>query len=103
MATYVLVHGAWHTGELFEDVAAPIRAAGHEVHCPTLAGNRPGDARTLGLDAAIASLVTYLEDDDLNDIVLLGHSYGGMVITGAADRAPEPHPAAGLLECLRAQ
>jgi pimeloyl-ACP methyl ester carboxylesterase len=88
MATYVLVHGAWHTGELFEDVAAPIRAAGHEVHCPTLAGNRPGDARTLGLDAAIASLVTYLEDNDLNDIVLLGHSYGGMVITGAADRAP---------------
>jgi pimeloyl-ACP methyl ester carboxylesterase len=88
MATYVLVHGAWHTGELFEDVAAPIRAAGHEVHCPTLAGNRPGDARTLGLDAAIASLVTYLEDNDLTDIVLLGHSYGGMVITGAADRAP---------------
>ncbi|GAB5463057.1 alpha/beta hydrolase [Hoeflea alexandrii] len=88
MATYVLVHGAWHTGELFEAVAAPIRAAGHVVHCPTLAGNRPGDARTMGLDAAIASLVTYLEDNDLNDIVLLGHSYGGMVITGAADRAP---------------
>lgn len=88
MATYVLVHGAWHTGELFEAVAAPIRAAGHEVHCPTLAGNRAGDARTLGLDAAIASLVGFLEDEDLNDIVLLGHSYGGMVITGAADRVP---------------
>lgn len=88
MATYVLVHGAWHTGELFEAVAAPIRAAGHVVHCPTLAGNRPGDARTLGLDAAISSLVIYLEDNDLTDIVLLGHSYGGMVITGAADRVP---------------
>ena len=88
MATYVLVHGAWHTGDLFEAVAAPIRAAGHTVHCPTLAGNRPGDARTLGLDAAIQSLVDFIEDNDLTDIVLLGHSYGGMVITGAADRTP---------------
>jgi hypothetical protein len=43
MANYVLVHGAWHTGELFEPLAAPIRAAGHEVHTPTLAGNHPGD------------------------------------------------------------
>jgi pimeloyl-ACP methyl ester carboxylesterase len=88
MATYVLVHGAWHTGDLFEAVATPIRAAGHEVHCPTLAGNRPGDARTLGLDAAIDSLVGFLEEKGLKDIVLVGHSYGGMVITGAADRAP---------------
>ncbi|MEM5495392.1 alpha/beta hydrolase [Hoeflea sp. AS16] len=86
MATYVLVHGAWHTGELFEDVAAPIRAEGHTVHCPTLAGNRPSDPRSTGLEAAIASLVSYLEDNDLTDIILLGHSYGGMVITGAADR-----------------
>lgn len=89
MATYVLVHGAWHTGELFEDVAAPIRAEGHTVHCPTLAGNRPGDPRSAGLEAAIASLVSYLEQNDLSDIILLGHSYGGMVITGAADRVPE--------------
>ena len=89
MATYVLVHGAWHTGELFEDLAAPIRAEGHTVHCPTLAGNRPGDPRSMGLEAAIASLVSYLEDNDLGDIILLGHSYGGMVITGTADRVPD--------------
>ncbi len=49
MTTYVLVHGAWHTGDLFEEVAAPIRAAGHTVHLPTIAGNRPGDAKTTGL------------------------------------------------------
>ena len=36
MSTYVLVHGAWHSGDLLEATAAPIRAAGHEVHCPTL-------------------------------------------------------------------
>lgn len=89
MATYVLVHGAWHTGELFEPVAGPIRAAGHQVHCPTLAGNNPGDPRTVGLEQAIASLVDYLAAQDLRDVILLGHSYGGMVITGAADRAAE--------------
>lgn len=86
MGTYVLVHGAWHTGELLEDVAAPIRAAGHEVHCPTIAGNRPGDSRKSGLPEAIASIADYLVEKDLTDVILLGHSYGGMVITGVADR-----------------
>ncbi len=88
MSTFVLVHGAWHTGELFEPVAQPIRDAGHVVHCPTIAGNNPGDARTTGLDAAISSIVDYIEAENLNDIILLGHSYGGMVITGVADRIP---------------
>jgi len=88
MSTYVLVHGAWHTGELMEDVATAIRAAGHTVHCPTVAGNRPEDPRTLGLEAAIASVVDYLEAENLDDVILMGHSYGGMVITGTADRVP---------------
>jgi pimeloyl-ACP methyl ester carboxylesterase len=87
MSTYVLVHGAWHSGDLLEATAAPIRAAGHEVHCPTLAGNRPGDAKTVGLADAIGSIVDYLEENDLNDVLLMGHSYGGMVITGVADKA----------------
>lgn len=86
MATYVLVHGAWHTGELLEDTAAPIRAAGHTVHLPTLAGNRPGDAKSTGLEEAIQSLVDYFTENDINDAVVVGHSYGGMVITGLADR-----------------
>ena len=85
MATYVLVHGAWHTGDLLEDVARPIRAKGHQVHCPTLAGNRPGDVEEVGLDDAIGSLLGYFDQHRLTDVVLLGHSYGGMVITGAAD------------------
>ena len=89
MSTFVLVHGAWHTGELFEAVAAPIRARGHTVHCPTVAGNNPGDSRRTGLDQAIGSIVAYLEENDLADVILLGHSYGGMVITGVADRAPD--------------
>lgn len=89
MAVYVLVHGAWHTGDLLEPVAAPIRAAGHEVHLPTIAGNLPGGSKDVGLDVAIGSIVDYLDEHDLRDVVLLGHSYGGMVITGVADRVPE--------------
>lgn len=89
MSTFVLVHGGWHTGEHLEAVAQPIRQAGHTVHCPTIAGNREGDDKTIGLKAAVSSIVDYLEDNDLRDVILLGHSYGGMVITGTADRCPE--------------
>ncbi|MBB3178204.1 alpha/beta hydrolase [Variovorax sp. Sphag1AA] len=88
--TYVLVHGAWHTGNELEATAAHMREAGHTVHCPTLAGNRPGDDRaTSDLSGAIESLVSFLQEQDLRDVRLVGHSYGGMVISGAADRAPE--------------
>jgi pimeloyl-ACP methyl ester carboxylesterase len=89
MSTFVLIHGAWHTGAEFEAVAAPIRVAGHTVHVPTVAGNRPGDAKTSGLDEAIQSIVDYIVENDVSDIILMGHSYGGMVITGVADRVSE--------------
>ncbi|MGY8678363.1 alpha/beta hydrolase [Bradyrhizobium sp. UFLA05-153] len=89
MSTYVLVHGAWHTGAELEPVAAPIRAAGHTVHTPTIKGNRPGDAKTTGLKEAIQSIADYLAENNLKDVILLGHSYGGMVITGVADLVPE--------------
>ncbi|MBX3608777.1 MAG: alpha/beta hydrolase [Hydrogenophaga sp.] len=85
--TYVLVHGAWHTGAELEAVAAHLRNAGHTVHCPTLAGNRPGDDRaTTGLGDAVDSLVDFIESNDLKQVRLAGHSYGGMVISGAAQR-----------------
>ena len=90
MSTFVLVHGAWHTGAELEATAAPIRAAGpRRPPAPTIAGNRPGDAKTVGLADAIQSIVDYLAENDLSDVILLGHSYGGMVITGVADKAPE--------------
>jgi len=85
--TYVLIHGAWHTGAELEAVAQHIRNAGHVVHCPTLAGNRPGDDRaTTGLADAVASVADYLEANDLQEVRLVGHSYGGMVISGVAER-----------------
>jgi pimeloyl-ACP methyl ester carboxylesterase len=89
MGTYVLVHGAWHTGKELEPVANFINAAGHNAYTPTLKGNRPGDLKTVGLDEAIRSIVDYVDENRLNEVVLVGHSYGGMVITGVADRVPD--------------
>jgi pimeloyl-ACP methyl ester carboxylesterase len=77
--TYVLVHGAWHGGWVWERVAALLRGAGHAVHAPTLAGH--------DLEAHVQQLVGLLEA--LSDVVLVGHSYGGMVTTAAADRVPQ--------------
>lgn len=88
--TYVLVHGAWHTGELLEDVAGAIRAAGHECYCPTLAGNRPGDDRSaVGLNEAAQSLVDFIDEKGLSNVRLVGHSYGGMVISKVIDLIPD--------------
>ena len=89
MANYVLVHGAWHTGELLEDTAAPIKSAGHDVYLPTIAGNRPGDSKSVGIEEAVQSIVDHINENKISDAILLGHSYGGMVITGVADRIPE--------------
>jgi pimeloyl-ACP methyl ester carboxylesterase len=88
MTKFVLIHAAWHSGAELEPVAALMRSMGHEVHTPTLRGNAPGDAKTVGLSDAIDSIVEYLERTESEDIVLVGHSYGGMVISGVADRVP---------------
>src|SRR3954470_21588631 len=88
MSTYVLIHAAWHSGEDYEPVASLIRAAGHLVFTPTMKGNRPGDPKTTGLEEAIQSIVDFISESKLEDVVLVGHSYGGIVITGVADRMP---------------
>lgn len=90
MATYVLVHGAWHGGWCWRTVGRNLRAAGHEVHAPSLTGL--GDRRHLAtpdidLDTHVMDIVHLLEMEDLAKVILVGHSYGGMVVTGAADRA----------------
>ena len=90
MATYVLVHGGAHGGWCYGPVARRLRAAGHEVHAPTLTG--VGERAHLlspavDLDMHIEDVVAVLRWEDLRDVILVGHSYGGMVITGVADRA----------------
>jgi pimeloyl-ACP methyl ester carboxylesterase len=66
-----------------------IKAAGHKPFTPTIKGNRPGDPKTTGLAEAIDSVVDYLVENGLEDVILVGHSYGGMIITGVADAVPE--------------
>jgi len=61
MATYVLIHGAWHTGTELGPVAGLIAAAGHKTFTPTIKGNRPGDPKTTSLAEAIQSIVDYLD------------------------------------------
>ncbi|HET9017569.1 MAG TPA: alpha/beta fold hydrolase [Thermomicrobiaceae bacterium] len=92
MATFVLVHGACHGGWCWQRVSPLLRAAGHEVHTPTLTGL--GERAHL-LGPAV-NLSTHIEDvagllfyEDLTGVVLVGHSYAGMVITGVAERVPE--------------
>ncbi len=87
----VLVHGAWHGGWCWERVTPALRAAGHEVFTPTLTGlaERAGElTRTTGLLTHIADIAAVLEDRDLHEVILVGHSYGGMVITGVAAALP---------------
>ncbi len=85
---YVLVHGAWLSGEMYAAVTPHLETCGVKVYTPTLAGNRPGDSKQLGLADAIGSLVEFFAENQISDAVLVGHSYGGMVVTGAADRLP---------------
>jgi pimeloyl-ACP methyl ester carboxylesterase len=90
MATFVLVHGGGHGGWCYSRMAKLLRGMGHEVHCPTLTGL--GERRhllrpSIDLDTHIEDVVALLFHEDLRDVYLAGHSYGGMVITGVADRA----------------
>lgn len=92
MATFVLVHGAWHGGWCWQRVAEPLRAKGHSVYAPSLTGL--GDRMHLAspeinLDTHIADIVNLMEAEELSDVILCGHSYAGMVITGVAERAPQ--------------
>lgn len=92
MAIFVLVHGGGHGGWCYDRLAARLRAEGHEVHAPTLTGvgERLHEVTpAVGLETHIADIVGLLEAKDLRDVVLVGHSYGGPVITGVADRAGE--------------
>jgi pimeloyl-ACP methyl ester carboxylesterase len=91
MATFVLVHGAWHGGWCWRKLTPLLRAAGHEVYTPTLTGL--GERVHLGhpdvgLATHVQDVVNVLEYEDLSDVILVGHSYGGMVIAGVASAAP---------------
>jgi len=92
MATFVLVHGAWHGAWCWQKVIPFLEAAGHEVYAPTLTGlaERASElSPDVGLDTHIRDVVGLLQEKNLHGVILVGHSYGGMVITGVVDQVPE--------------
>jgi pimeloyl-ACP methyl ester carboxylesterase len=92
MAPFVLVHGSWAGSVVWRELAPRLRKAGHEVYAPTLTGigaRRHLLNREIDLDTHIQDVIGVIDDADLSDIVLVGNSYGGMVITAVADRVPE--------------
>jgi pimeloyl-ACP methyl ester carboxylesterase len=92
MPTFVLIAGGWRGGWSLTPLASKLRAMGHEVFTPTLTGL----GERVHLASARPNLDTHIMDvanlptfEDLNDVILCGHSYAGMVVSGVADRLPE--------------
>jgi pimeloyl-ACP methyl ester carboxylesterase len=88
--TYVLVHGAWHGGWCWRRVADRLKAQGHRVFCPTLTGLGERAhllTREVNMTTHINDVLAVLEAEELEDVVLVGHSYAGIVITGVAAKA----------------
>ncbi|MGI4814836.1 MAG: alpha/beta fold hydrolase [Janthinobacterium lividum] len=87
---FVLIHGGWHGGWCYAETARLLRQQGYDVYAPSLTGL--GDrshlvSRTIDLSTHIDDIVNLIKWEDLRNVVLCGHSYGGLVISGVADRA----------------
>ena len=92
MAAFVLVHGAFQGGWVWRPVSSLLRGAGHAVFTPTLTG--AGERthlieRDIDLSVYIRDVVNTIHFEDLNDVILVGHSYAGMIITAVADEMPD--------------
>ena len=92
MAIFVVAHGAWSSAWAWKKMRPLMRAAGHEFWTPSYTGLGERShlaSPDIDLDTHIRDVINVLEFEDLTDIVLVGHSYGGMVATGVADGARE--------------
>ena len=90
--TYVLVHGAYGGGWIWRDVAEGLRKQGHQVFTPTQTGLGERShlmSRQITVDTHIEDVANVIETNELKDVILVGHSYGGIAVTGVADRMPE--------------
>lgn len=92
MSTFVLVHGAWHGGWAWDQVRPILESHGHSVHTPTLIGLGERAhliSRDITLDTMIEDITQRLIDEELNDAILVGHSFAGAVISGVAEQVPD--------------
>jgi pimeloyl-ACP methyl ester carboxylesterase len=87
--TFLLIHGSWHGGWAWDSVVSKLAEKGHRAHAPTLAGHGPAAKRHgINHEVCVDSVVTYLEQKGLKDVVLIGHSFGGTVVQRVAQRVP---------------
>jgi pimeloyl-ACP methyl ester carboxylesterase len=103
MATFVFIPGGWRGGWVFADFIARLKREGHDAYAVTLSGLDELADRALGhinLDTHIADVCEVLSLEDLSEVILCAHSYGGMVATGVADRAPERVAALAYLDAF---
>src|ERR671918_38912 len=92
MTTFVLVHGSCHGGWCWKKVTPLLRKYGHDVYFPTLTGLGERDhflSKDIDLYTHIRDITQVLEYEDLNEVILVGHSYGGLVIGGVAEAVSE--------------
>jgi len=93
MSNFVLVHGAWHGGWCYARVADRLRAEGHRVFTPTLTGlgerSHLADLGRINATTHIRDVINVIQWEQLSEVVLCGHSYGGMIIAGVADALPQ--------------
>ncbi len=92
MATFVLVHGAWHGSWCWQRVRSALQQQGHEVFTPTLTGVGERShllAKDVDLKTQTLDVLNLLRWEQLSDVVLCGHSYGGMVVSCVADLVPQ--------------
>jgi pimeloyl-ACP methyl ester carboxylesterase len=105
MATFVLVHGAWHGAWCWKRVEKMLRAKGHDVFAPTLSGVCERShllSPSINLDTHIMDVVNEIKWKELSNVVLVGHSYGGMVISGAAEKAEKAISSLVMLDAFHA-
>jgi len=88
--TFVLIHGTWHGGWAWRDVVHHLSKKGHIAHAPTLAGHGPGAmCNRVTHQHCVESVIACIRDNDLENVVLVGHSFGGMVVQKVAEEAPD--------------
>ncbi len=101
--TYVLVHGGSHGGWCWRDVAAHLRAAGHDVFTPTQTGlgeRRHLMSASITLETFVDDIANVIEAEELGDVYLVGHSFGGCAVVGVAERMPQRLRRIVLLDAL---
>lgn len=89
MAQFVLVHGSWHDGSAYEPIAERLEDHGHTGYSPTIAGHGEEVPKDVDHADCVQSIVDFIVDKDLEEVVLLGHSFGGTVIAKVAEAIPE--------------